>query len=337
MKQKIKITALTLLCALLAFGQGSTATDLEAATVMAHAQSEDYIKYIDFTPTFEALRDCMEADITSYGQKNHTDWVTLLALLASENYGNFKTYKRADLMSLLSLLQTAKPTELVKNQKLYSYYTEAYGAILGGMVGEYTAVCTQADGSVTEEKCYGLRVFSPIAAGYSYTDYDDFGSSRSYGYKREHLGHDLLGSVGTPVVAVESGIIVHLGWNQYGGWRVGIRSFDGKRYYYYAHLRKGHPYPDDLYEGKTVHAGEVIGYLGMTGYSKKEDVNGIDTPHLHYGLQIIFHPDQVEGWNQIWCDLYALTRLLSLNRAKTTAKESERVTACYYLYPETPD
>ncbi len=46
------------------------------------------------------------------------------------------------------------------------------------------------------------------------------------------------GSIGTPIVAVESGYIEALGWNQYGGWRVGIRSFDGKRYYYYAHLRK---------------------------------------------------------------------------------------------------
>ena len=51
-----------------------------------------------------------------------------------------------------------------------------------------------------------------------------------------------MGSIGTPIIAVESGIIEQLGWNQYGGWRIGIRSFDGKRYYYYAHLRKDHPY-----------------------------------------------------------------------------------------------
>ena len=28
------------------------------------------------------------------------------------------------------------------------------------------------------------------------------------------------GSIGTPIVAVESGYIEALGWNQYGGWRV---------------------------------------------------------------------------------------------------------------------
>ena len=44
-----------------------------------------------------------------------------------------------------------------------------------------------------------------------------------------------MGSIGTPIIAVESGTIEHLGWNQYGGWRIGIRSNDKKRYYYYAH------------------------------------------------------------------------------------------------------
>ena len=46
----------------------------------------------------------------------------------------------------------------------------------------------------------------------------------------------MMGQIGTPVVAVESGYVEVLGWNQYGGWRIGIRSFDGKRYYYYACL-----------------------------------------------------------------------------------------------------
>ena len=49
---------------------------------------------------------------------------------------------------------------------------------------------------------------------------------RSYGFKRQHLGHDMMGQVGTPVIAVESGYVEAIGWNQYGGWRLGIRSFD---------------------------------------------------------------------------------------------------------------
>ena len=65
-------------------------------------------------------------------------------------------------------------------------------------------------------------------------------------------------------------------------------SLDGKKYYYYAHLRKNHPYAAGLTEGAKVTAGDVIGYLGMTGYSTKENVNNINVPHLHFGLQLIF-------------------------------------------------
>lgn len=56
-------------------------------------------------------------------------------------------------------------------------------------------------------KVYGIKSFHPLAQNYSYSHYDDFGNSRSYGYKRLHFGNDLMGSIGTPVIAVESGII----------------------------------------------------------------------------------------------------------------------------------
>ena len=61
----------------------------------------------------------------------------------------------------------------------------------------------------------------------------------------------MMGQVGTPVIAVESGYVEAIGWNQYGGWRIGIRSYDKQRYYYYAHLRKDDPYADDLYIGEA--------------------------------------------------------------------------------------
>lgn len=78
--------------------------------------------------------------------------------------------------------------------------------------------------------------------GYGYSHCDDFGVGRSYGFRRKHLGNDLMGGLGTPIIAVESGVVEALGWNQYGGWRVGIRSADSRRYYYYAHLQKGRPH-----------------------------------------------------------------------------------------------
>lgn len=62
-------------------------------------------------------------------------------------------------------------------------------------------------------------------------------------------------------------------------------------------------------------AGDVIGYMGHTGYSTKENVNNIDTVHLHFGLQLIFDEAQKEGNNEIWVDCYNLTRFLYKNRS----------------------
>ena len=132
----------------------------------------------------------------------------------------------------------------------------------------------------------------------------------------------MMGYVGTPIVATEGGTVECIGWNQYGGWRLGIRSFDGKRSYYYAHLRKDSPYAEGIEAGSLVKAGQVIGYMGMTGYSTKSNVNGMSVPHLHFGLQLIFDESQKEGVNQIWLDMYNIVRLLERNRA-TVVKGDE--------------
>ena len=272
-----------------------------------NASESTYIKWVDFDVTAEALRDAMQADVDTHGTELAIDWIELLAALGVRYGGDFSHYKKSDLTAMVtSYTKENDFCTLSKNSKTFAYYKEAYGAVLGGMLGSYTEITS--DG--TSQEGYGLLAYAPIAKGYGYNHYDDFGSSRSYGYKRKHLGHDFMGSVGTPIIAVEAGYVEACGWNQYGGWRLGIRSFDGKRYYYYAHLRKNHPYTD-MYEGKIVDAGEVIGYLGMTGYSSKENTNNINVPHLHYGMQLIFDPCQKDGWNQIWIDMYELTKFLA--------------------------
>lgn len=300
--------------------------------------AEGNIKYIDFTPTAAAMRAASDYDIKTHGSDRHISWIDLLAAWAAKNGGSFDSFSEKKLAALAERILSVGTAQACGNEKLFNYYSEAYGAVLGGMLGEYAAVSRGEDGSENTECLYGIRAFSPIAAGWQYTDYDDFGASRSFGYRRRHLGHDMLGSVGTPVIAMEGGYVECCGWNVYGGWRIGIRSFDGKRYYYYAHLRRGHPYCD-IYEGKIVDAGEVIGYLGMTGYSTKEDKNNIDTPHLHVGLEIIFKPEQKDGYNQIWVDMYSITSFLSDKRAATfhDAAANERVSRIHYIYPETPD
>ena len=206
---------------------------------------------------------------------------------------------------------------LGENNRYYKYYHEAYEAALGGLLGNFAI---EKDGVWVPS--YGLKAYSPVAAGYGYSHFDDFGVSRSFGFARKHLGNDLMGGLGTPIVAVEGGIVEAMGWNRYGGWRIGIRSFDSKRYYYYAHLQKDHPYADGLEVGDQVQAGDLIGFMGRTGYSDRENVNNIETVHLHFGMELVFDESQKECNSEIWIDVYDIVRLLSHHRSSVQKTQS---------------
>ncbi|MDE7477703.1 MAG: peptidoglycan DD-metalloendopeptidase family protein, partial [Lachnospiraceae bacterium] len=227
----------------------------------------DFIKWVDFNASRDALKKACLMDVESYESEVHLDWITLLSYAAVRGGGEFNDKSLGYIDEIAAKLTEKEITEpeLKEKYKFFSYYQEAYSAVLGGMLGEYEI----QDDNGKYQKKYGLKAFSPIAAGFSYQDYDDFGVGRDFGYKRQHLGHDMMGLVGTPIIACESGYVEALGWNRYGGWRIGIRSFDKKRYYYYAHLRQNRPYAEGLKEGDYVTAGDVIGYMGHTGYSDK--------------------------------------------------------------------
>ena len=289
-------------------------------------EKKDYIKWVDCSVTSTVLDKTSKLDISSHTNNEpiKLNWIELIAYLASKYYGDFNKFKVKDLDDVVAKLKNGEKIEdITKNMNYYSFYYEAYNAIFSEYIGEYSIETINADGTTSYEKKYGLKAFLPIASGYNFSHYDDFGNSRSYGYKRTHLGNDLMGNIGTPIIAVESGVIEALGWNQYGGWRIGIRSFDSKRYYYYAHLRKDHPYAEDMYVGKVITAGDVIGYLGMTGYSTKENVNNINVPHLHFGIQLIFDEVQKDGVNQIWIDVYNIIEFLKKNKSQVYMSNKE--------------
>ena len=350
-----------LLCVILALGNlwhvrsvNNETTQTEDADT--DTQEKDYIKWVEFNVTCEAMKNADQSDLDTYGKEVHLNWVSLLAYLGAKYGGNFGQYKAKDMDEIAELMINGEKTEdgLAQEMQYYNYYREAYGAVLDGMVGEYemeyaagtesekmpktlkeseatagTGETADESGTAEESKTawktvYGLKAFHPIAKSFPYSDYDDFGVSRTYGYRRNHLGHDMMGQVGTPVIAVESGYVAELGWNQYGGWRIGINSFDGKRYYYYAHLRQNRPYAEGLEKGDIVQAGDVIGYMGRTGYSVKENVNNIDEYHLHFGLQLIFDESQREGNNEIWVSGYELVKFLCQHQSEVQRNDETK-------------
>ncbi len=277
--------------------------------------SAEPIKWVDFNMHYESMKYAMEEDIRSFEQEKHLDWIDILALAACRTGG------KCDLQSVRKAAGDLKgdrsPQELLGDlSKYFSYYHEAYSAVLGGFLGSYAI---EKEGQWVPQ--YGLKAFSPIAEGYYYTHCDDFGAGRSFGFKRKHLGNDLMGSAGTPIVAVEGGVVEALGWNRYGGWRVGIRSHDRKRYYYYAHLQKDAPFAPGLEVGKIVNAGDLIGFMGRTGYSDTENTNNIEVNHLHFGMQLVFDESQKECNSEIWIDVYQINRLLSAHRSSIRKTE----------------
>ncbi|MCL6515668.1 MAG: M23 family metallopeptidase [Alicyclobacillus sp.] len=119
----------------------------------------------------------------------------------------------------------------------------------------------------------------PVSKRFNYTVKHTFGAGRSWGGRRIHEGVDIFASYGTPVLACTYGYVELLGWNRYGGWRVGIRDVNNV-YYYYAHLSS---YAKGLKRGDVVEPGQVIGYVGSSGYGPP-GTSGKFPPHLHFGM-----------------------------------------------------
>ena len=273
------------------------------------------IQWVDFNIPYESLRYAMEQDVETAQQEKHISWIDSLSVAACRTGGKcgLVSVKKA----VSDLRGDRSPEELLgQAYQYYDYYHEAYSAVLGGLLGSY-----EIEMNGQWKAGYGLKAFSPIAAGYGYSHCSDFGVGRSFGFARKHLGNDLMGGLGTPIVAVEGGVVEAMGWNRYGGWRIGIRSFDSKRYYYYAHLQKDHPFAPGMQVGDLVQAGDVIGFMGRTGYSDKENVNNIETVHLHFGMQLVFDESQKECNSEIWINVYDIVRLLAAHRSSVVRTE----------------
>ncbi len=99
---------------------------------------------------------------------------------------------------------------------------------------------------------YGYRVH-PITGNYSF-----------------HNGVDLAAGQGTPIYATKSGKVTTATYNYAYGYYVVVNHLDGYSSLY------GHMTHYTVSEGEYVDRGEIIGYVGSTGYSTG--------PHLHFTI-----------------------------------------------------
>lgn len=122
---------------------------------------------------------------------------------------------------------------------------------------------------------------------------------RTYGGERVHEGTDLFGrnplSGYYPVFSMTDGTVEQIGWLPLGGYRIGIRSPHGG-YFYYAHLAG---YEREFYQGETVQAGQILGFMGNTGYGA-EGTSGRFPVHLHLGIYISAPDGRELSVNPYW-------------------------------------
>jgi len=103
----------------------------------------------------------------------------------------------------------------------------------------------------------------------------------AYGWQNEpsqaqrlfHSGVDLFADVGTPVLAVEPGLVVFVGQQGNYGQLIVI-SHQGGLQTRYAHLQSMSVIP-----GQNVNTGDVIGTVGTSG------IPDLDVPHLHFEVR----------------------------------------------------
>lgn len=118
------------------------------------------------------------------------------------------------------------------------------------------------------------RLIIPVAGVRSEELSDTFSQARASGARR-HDAIDILAPRGTPVIAAGTGRVEKLFLSKDGGNTVYVRSTDGRRIYYYAHLDR---YAPELREGMRVVQGDAIGTVGSTGNADPA------APHLHFAV-----------------------------------------------------
>lgn len=221
-------------------------------------------------------------------EQDTIDYDTLTTLMVEHDYDLTKVESTS---CSNSLLQAARPAD-------YRKLKQAYEAVLGDLAYFPVPASSRRD---TPDVSFE----------------DGWMQGRSYGAEgqgqgeRRHEGCDIMGTGMPrgyyPVVSISDGTVEQMGWLEMGGWRIGIRT-PGGAYLYYAHL---YDYAGDLKKGDQVKAGELLGYMGDTGYGKNPGTKGNFDVHLHLGIYIKTDHNQEMSVNPYWILKYLEKRRLT--------------------------
>ena len=99
---------------------------------------EEPIKWVDFNVPYHVLKRAMDTDIETYDEKIHVSWIDILAYLGARYGGDFSSYRDSHMDSFVEKVKKGvSAATAAKGLEHFSYYSRAYGAVLGGLLGEY--------------------------------------------------------------------------------------------------------------------------------------------------------------------------------------------------------
>jgi murein DD-endopeptidase MepM/ murein hydrolase activator NlpD len=177
---------------------------------------------------------------------------------------------------LINKYNLTKAKNLSKSNMNYLIRNLSQNQSFTELSGYYKAI-------LADIKCYPVNPDKMGKLNIAFTD--TWNEYRSYGGNRRHEGTDLMSAENIrgdyPVVSMTDGTVEKKGWLEKGGYRIGIRGTYGA-YFYYAHLES---YAPELNVGDTVKAGQLLGYMGDSGYGREGTVGKFDV-HLHVGIYV---------------------------------------------------
>ena len=231
--------------------------------------------YYTYLQDFEVGEKTLE-QLYNLAIKNKRPYSDTLAIWTAENYMGTAANK------ILKLIKSSDAIGTLSHYSLYEKASQIYSQFV------YDLVCF------------------PLAKKESYVFENGWKQGRTYKGNRQHYGIDIMDTKNEPgslkIFSMTDGVVENIGWNEVGGYRVGIRSHGGA-YFYYAHLNE---LPGHLQKGDSVFAGDYLGNMGNTGYGK-EGTKGVFPVHLHMGIAV-----KVKDQDEFWINPYYILRYLEL-------------------------
>ncbi|MCE1254546.1 MAG: M23 family metallopeptidase [Anaerolineae bacterium] len=119
----------------------------------------------------------------------------------------------------------------------------------------------------------GDVVDGPVGTGtFIWPTIEKYLSGYDYSPETNHYGIDIAGQLGNAIYAVDTGVVVYAGWNDWGYGNVVVIDHGEEWQSLYAHMNS-----INVSCGSPVYKGDVIGVMGSSGKSSG--------PHLHFELR----------------------------------------------------